>query len=115
MSSEPSVKQISTVFELQSLVDSHQHPFVVIDRDYKILAVNKAYEKTYGIGKERTIGMPCFKLSHDNDAPCCKSGEDCPHEFMFKHGESAFLHTYPLRRTSPYAPGAGDRPSVAQW
>jgi two-component system, NtrC family, response regulator AtoC len=86
MSSVPSVKQISTVFELQSLVDSHQHPFVVIDRDYKILAVNKAYEKTYGIGKERTIGMPCFKLSHDNDAPCCKSGEDCPHEFMFKHG-----------------------------
>ena len=87
MSSEPSVKQISTGFELQSLVDSHQHPFVVIDRDYKILAVNKAYEKTYGTGKERTIGLPCYKVSHDNDAPCCKSGEDCPHEHMFKHGE----------------------------
>jgi transcriptional regulator with PAS, ATPase and Fis domain len=68
-------------------VDSHQHPFVVIDRDYQIMAVNKAYEKTYGVGKERTIGLPCFKVSHDNDAPCCRSGEDCPHEYLFKHGE----------------------------
>ena len=72
----------STVFELQSLVDSHQHPFVVIDRDYQILAVNKAYEKTYGVGKERTVGLPCFKISHDNDSPCCRSGEDCPHEYL---------------------------------
>ena len=87
MSSVLSDKQISTVFELQSLVDSHQHPFVVIDRDYQIMAVNKAYEKTYGVGKERTIGLPCFKVSHDNDAPCCRSGEDCPHEYLFKHGE----------------------------
>ena len=53
MSSVLSDKQISTGFELQSLVDSHQHPFVVIDRDYQIMAVNKAYEKTYGVGKER--------------------------------------------------------------
>jgi len=88
MSSVLSDKQISTGFELQSLVDSHQHPFVVIDRDYQIMAVNKAYEKTYGVGKERTIGLPCYKVSHDNEAPCCKSGEDCPHEYLFKHGES---------------------------
>jgi len=87
MSIEQSDKQISTVFELQSLVDSHQHPFVVIDRDYQILAVNKAYEKTYGVGKERTVGLPCFKISHDNDSPCCRSGEDCPHEYLFKYGE----------------------------
>jgi two-component system response regulator AtoC len=87
MNNESTSKQIPTVFELQSLVDSHTHPFVVIDRDYQILAVNKAYEKTYGSGKERTIGLPCFKVSHDNDAPCCKSGEDCPHEYLFRHGE----------------------------
>jgi len=87
MNNESTSKQIPTVFELQSLVDSHTHPFVVIDRDYQILAVNKAYQKTYGVDKERTIGMPCFKVSHDNDSPCCKSGEDCPHEYLFRHGE----------------------------
>ena len=78
---------LSIPFDLQSLVDSHEHPFVVIDRDYQILTVNKAYEKTYGAGVERTTGLPCYKVSHNNDAPCCRTGEDCPHEFMFKHGK----------------------------
>jgi two-component system response regulator AtoC len=87
MNNESTSKQIPTVFELQSLVDSHTHPFVVIDRDYQILAVNKAYKKTYGADNERTVGLPCFKVSHDNDAPCCKSGEDCPHEYLFRNGE----------------------------
>jgi two-component system, NtrC family, response regulator AtoC len=87
MSSVPTVKKTPTVFELQSLVDSHRHPFVVIDRKYRILAINKAYEKTYGAGKARKIGLPCYKISHDYDAPCCRSGEDCPHEYLFRHGE----------------------------
>jgi two-component system response regulator AtoC len=88
MSVESSVKQIPLTFELQSLVDSHEHPFVVINRDYQIVAVNKAYEKTYGVGKKRTFGLPCYKISHDNNAPCYRSGEDCPHEYLFSHGES---------------------------
>ena len=71
-------------FELQSLVDSHENPFVVIDRDYRIVAVNKAYEKLYGAGRENAVGLHCFKVSHDNDAPCCQSGEDCPHESCSK-------------------------------
>jgi two-component system response regulator AtoC len=80
-------------FELQSLVDSHENPFVVIDRDYRIVAVNKAYEKLYGAGREYAVGLHCFKVSHDNDAPCCQSGEDCPHEKLFKSGiQSSCLH-----------------------
>ena len=33
--------------QLQSMVDSHEKPFVVIDRDYSIVAVNDAYKKIY--------------------------------------------------------------------
>jgi two-component system response regulator AtoC len=80
-------------FDLQSLVDSHEHPFVVIDRDYHVVAVNKAYEKLYGAGREYAVGQCCFKISHDNDAPCCRSGEDCPHEKLFKSGmQSSCIH-----------------------
>jgi transcriptional regulator with PAS, ATPase and Fis domain len=80
-------------FELQSLVDCHENPFVVIDRDYRIVAVNKAYEKIYGAGREFAVGLHCFKVSHDNDAPCCRSGEDCPHEKLFKNGtQTSCLH-----------------------
>jgi two-component system response regulator AtoC len=76
-------------FELQSLVDCHENPFVVIDRDYRIVAVNKAYERLYGAGREYAVGQYCYKVSHDNDAPCCRTGEDCPHEKLFKNGTQA--------------------------
>jgi len=80
-------------FELQSLVDCHENPFVVVDRDYRIVAVNKAYEKLYGATREFAVGQYCYKFSHDNDAPCCRTGEDCPHEKLFKNGaKTSCLH-----------------------
>jgi two-component system response regulator AtoC len=103
-------------FELQSLVDCHENPFVVVDRDYRIVAVNRAYEKHYGAAREFAVGQYCYKISHDNDAPCCRSGEDCPHEKLFKNGtQTSCLHfhydeqhrmhqvrvtAYPLRKSS---------------
>ncbi|MGD2056872.1 MAG: PAS domain-containing protein, partial [Gammaproteobacteria bacterium] len=77
----------SIPIDIQSLVESHQQPFVVIDRDYRIIAVNAAYERTYGSTAAEAIGQFCYRISHDNDVPCCKSGEDCPHEHMFKDGK----------------------------
>ena len=73
--------------DLQSLVDSHKEPFVVIDRDYRILAVNAAYERINGASREQAVGQPCYKISHNNDAPCHESGEDCPHVNLFEIGK----------------------------
>ena len=93
MDTETRITTQPVSFDLQSLVDSHQHPFVVIDRDYHVVAVNKAYEKVYGVGRKYAVGQFCFKISHDNDAPCCRSGEDCPHEKLFKNGvQSSCTH-----------------------
>lgn len=81
-------KDPSTV-HLQSLVESHDCPFVVIDRNYRILAVNKVYEQVYGTARDWVIGgKPCFKISHGNDQPCGLDGEDCPHRHVFETGES---------------------------
>ena len=81
--------------ELQSLVDSHEQPFVVIDRDYRILAINQAYEKTFGVCGAKAIGLTCHKVSHDSDAPCHESGEDCPHANMFEIGKAdSCLHVH---------------------
>ncbi len=67
----------------------------MIDRDFRIVAVNKAYEKTYGAGGDYPVGLHCYKISHDNDAPCCWSGEDCPHEKLFKNGtQSSCVHIH---------------------
>jgi len=81
--------------ELQSIVDSHEQPFVIIDRDYRILAINPAYEKTYGVTRDEAVGLPCHKISHNNDAPCHESGEDCPHVNLFEVGKAdSCLHVH---------------------
>jgi transcriptional regulator with PAS, ATPase and Fis domain len=82
-------------FDLQSLVDSHEQPFVVIDNEYRIMAVNSAYERAFGTSRERAVGLPCYKVSHNNDAPCHESGEDCPHVNMFEIGQrDSCLHVH---------------------
>ena len=73
--------------DLQSLVDSHEKPFVVIDNEYRIMAVNSAYERSYGVTRDQAVGQPCYKISHNNDAPCHESGEDCPHVNLFEIGK----------------------------
>ena len=77
-----------TSIDLASLVNSHEKPFVVIDKDYRILAVNKAYEQEYGTSSESAIGKRCYQVSHGNQRPCSEEGEDCPHDHVFKNGEA---------------------------
>ena len=85
----------SPPIELQSLVDSHEQPFVIIDRDYRILAVNSAYERTFGTDSSTAVGQPCYRISHNNDAPCHESGEDCPHVNLFEIGQrDSCLHIH---------------------
>ena len=72
--------------ELQSMVDSHEEPFVVIDRNYSIVAVNEAYRKTYSYPDGDAIGKMCYQVSHGKDRPCHEEGEDCPHGHIFDTG-----------------------------
>ena len=74
--------------ELDSLVNSHDKPFVVIDKDYRILAVNRAYEQEYGAKSEDAVGQMCYQVSHGKDHPCSDEGEECPHEHIFTQGEA---------------------------
>ena len=47
----------TTSIELQSLVDTHEQPFVIIDRDFKIVAVNSAYEHAYSATRAQMVGQ----------------------------------------------------------
>jgi two-component system, NtrC family, response regulator AtoC len=81
--------------DLQSLVDCHEQPFVVIDREYRIVAVNSAYEHAYGVSRQQVVGQSCYQVSHNKDAPCHESGEDCPHLNLFETGRrDSCLHTH---------------------
>jgi len=75
----------TTSIELQSLVDTHELPFVIIDRDFKIVAVNSAYEHAYGGTRAQMVGQPCYRVSHQNDRPCFELGEECPHHDLYQN------------------------------
>ncbi|MGA1865152.1 MAG: two-component system sensor histidine kinase NtrB [bacterium] len=46
----------------------------LIDTDYNILMVNKAYEKLLGKSSEDCIGKKCYKIIRNRESAC----EDCP-------------------------------------
>ena len=69
---------------LQSIIDTADNGFVVIDKNYNIVAANIAYCKTYGVDSEEIIGHKCHQVSHHSDVPCHLNGEDCPHKKVFE-------------------------------
>ena len=87
--------ETNSTIELQSVVDTHEKPFVIIDRDLTIVAVNRAYEQAYGSTREKMVGQHCYEISHQNDKPCFELGEDCPYQTVYQTGKScSCLHIH---------------------
>jgi len=80
---------------LESVIEAVESPFVVIDKDYTIIAANSAYHAAYEVSAEDIIGQKCHKVSHHSDLPCHLNGEDCPHKKVFESGRPhEVLHTH---------------------
>lgn len=81
--------------DLQSLVESHEQPFVVIDNEYRIVAVNRAYERLFETSRDCAVGQTCYQISHNKCQPCHETGEDCPHLNLFETGkQDTCLHIH---------------------
>lgn len=68
----------------QQLINSFNEPFVIIDRDYRIIAANYRYAAHYGCTTESVVGRRCHEVSHHLATPCSEHGEHCPLEEMFR-------------------------------
>ena len=81
----------------QSLLDVQQQPFVLVDKNYRIVAANRAYCKQHHIEPDVIIGKTCHRVSHKSSRPCHEQGEDCPHQRMFASGkveEAIHVHNH---------------------
>ena len=76
---------MNTSIQLQSLVDAQDRPFLVVDSDYKVVAVNRAYENTYGTRRDQLVGCHCFRVFHNHPRPCHEYGKDCPNLHVQQH------------------------------
>jgi two-component system response regulator AtoC len=81
--------------DLQDLIEAHDQPFVVIDGEYRIVAANQRYCRSYGAEPEDVLNRRCYEVSHHSEHPCHENGEDCPHRAVFEKGQpSIVLHTH---------------------
>jgi two-component system response regulator AtoC len=81
--------------DLNALLETHEHPFVVIDADYRIVAANESYCRQYGMSRSELLQRRCHEISHHSPRPCHENGELCPHRTLFERGQaSEVLHTH---------------------
>lgn len=71
-------------------------PAVILDLEYRILAVNPAYQAMYpAVSVHETTPQHCFSVSHGYTAPCDQSGETCPLQAALSSGQtSRALHIH---------------------
>ncbi len=74
-------------FNLQSILDSHENPFVLIDENYTIVEANKAYCDNYNTSRSEITGSKCHMIHHKSELPCHSYGEECPLLTVLKTGE----------------------------
>jgi PAS domain S-box-containing protein len=73
----------------EQIINILPDPFVVIDRDFNIIAANRNYLKHYGYTRpDEVLGRHCYEVSHHVDAPCSQHGEHCPLETVFETGQA---------------------------
>jgi PAS domain S-box-containing protein len=71
---------------LQSLVDANPDGIRVIDRQFNVLLVNRAYCEQLGLSPKQAVGIPCYVSSHQRDKPCPPTMISCPVEEIRQHG-----------------------------
>jgi two-component system, NtrC family, response regulator HydG len=80
--------------EVESLLEAWSDPAVLLDRDYAIVAANRAYQAEYG-ERAQILGRHCYAVSHRYRMPCDRMGESCPLKQTLETGEPArVLHLH---------------------
>jgi transcriptional regulator with AAA-type ATPase domain len=60
------------------MLDSYEHPAILVTPQYLILATNDLYKEKFGLIDTANGAARCYKVSHNYDKPCDEAGEDCP-------------------------------------
>jgi two-component system response regulator AtoC len=84
-------------FELESLVDIYDQPFVVVDHRFRVVAVNRAFELTYDVHRSTAKGSPCYSLirGEHRPCPCDPEGHNCPFLQVFDgHHKKSTVRRY---------------------
>lgn len=79
----------------KDIIDLISMPFVIINKQYQIVAANNQYRHSYEISGSEIIGDACYHISHHSDVPCHEKKEHCPLKSVFETGrptEVIYVH-----------------------
>jgi transcriptional regulator with PAS, ATPase and Fis domain len=68
----------STEPAIARMLDTYEHPAILVTPDYQILATNDLYREAFGLIPRDGAPARCYRVSHNFDRPCDQAGEDCP-------------------------------------
>ncbi len=71
----------------QSVLDGVPDPAIIIDKDFRVAAINRAARHAMGNGDDHGEPLPCYRALHGRDTPCdpaehpcvLSTGESCKH------------------------------------
>jgi PAS domain S-box-containing protein len=69
--------------EWERTFDAVPDLIALIDREHRIIRVNKAMADSLGISPEQAVGMKCYEIVHHSSAPPL----NCPHAMLLKDGK----------------------------
>ncbi|MHB1130876.1 MAG: PAS domain-containing sensor histidine kinase [Chloroflexota bacterium] len=76
------------------LFDSLEDEVAIIDKDYRVVGVNRALQKRRGAGRS-VIGETCYTAFHNLDEPCDQGRGRCPAKMVWRTGQpQRVTHAY---------------------
>lgn len=85
-----------------SFLDGLPEPHILLDKQYRILAANAAYQRQFS-PKQSVVGRTCFEVSHHFTQPCDQAGESCPWVKARESGQrERVLHLHHTSRGEEY-------------
>jgi PAS domain S-box-containing protein len=88
---------------LETIFDSISDEIVILEKNYVINNVNKAFCVKYGVSKEEAIGSNCYKLTHGLKKICKPPECKCPVEDVLKTGKySESIHSHYINGEKTY-------------
>ena len=84
---------------LARMLDSYEHPAILVDTRYQILATNDLYREKFGLIDAASGIAHCYAVSHGYDRPCDQAGENCPLAAATRSGQrERVLHIHQTPR-----------------
>lgn len=72
----------------RAFIDSVGDQLLVIDRNYRLQLVNRAFVQSSGMKEEDVVGKLCHEVTHRSAEPCWVHGHACPLAAVLEKGDN---------------------------